>query len=122
LPEKVPRSFPHAMIDPVKVTAPIATPSQISSRCTTSAPTEAGGSLCSADEMPTSTAARPTKLWSSATSSGMPVIATRCAITAPMAPPTRTGTSTRPHAVGVNARGSASRKVAAMATTMPMIP
>ena len=41
--------------------------------------------------MPTSTAAAPTKLWRTATSSGIDVIATRAASTAPDRRPDRDG-------------------------------
>ncbi len=88
LPLSEPRSFAQAITDPVKVIAPTATPTQISTRCTTrSAPTSACSPICTYEPMPTSTAARPTKLCRTATSSGMPVISTRLASTAPMPPP-----------------------------------
>ena len=79
----LPASLPQATIDPVKVTAPMKTPIHIS--CIW----KAGASGFSMNAlMPTSTAARPTKLCSWATSSGMPVISTLAAfhrpITAPM--------------------------------------
>ena len=46
--------------------------------------------------MPMNTAARPTRLWKPATSSGIWVICTRVATTQPAAPPARIITSTTP--------------------------
>ena len=90
MPERVPSSFAHATIEPVNVSAPTAMPMPISTRCTVrSAPACSNeGALGERyDAKPTSTAARPTKLWRMATSSGMPVISTRRASEAPTAPP-----------------------------------
>ena len=47
----------------------------------------------------TSTAAMPTSEWNAATSSGIEVIGTRRAITAPAAPPIATATTTSTQAV-----------------------
>ena len=70
------------------MTAPTAIPIQISTRwiaCATPVSVSPGSRWLL---MPTSTAARPTKLWRIATSSGIAVIATRRATTAPTRPPT----------------------------------
>ena len=57
-----------------------------------SAMLNAFGSIAVAPAM--NTAARPIMLWKNATSSGILVISTRCAITAPMPPPTTRPAST----------------------------
>ena len=75
-------SLRKATMDPVNVTAPMKTPTM------TSTEWMPGYAVRSYDEFqPTSTAARPTKLWSIAMSSGMPVISTLRARSSPMAAP-----------------------------------
>jgi len=82
-------SFRNAMIEPVKVSAPMATPSDISNQ--TPIYGYCRGCRCrrrSAHRTPpppTRTAAIPTSEWKAATSSGIEVIGTCRAITAPMA-------------------------------------
>ncbi len=68
-------------------------------------------------EMPTSTAARPTKLCKMATSSGIDVMATRAAASAPSAAPMAKGANAHPTSTCL-----AMTKVTAMASTMPMMP
>mmetsp|Transcript_30698 Transcript_30698/g.72136 ORF Transcript_30698/g.72136 Transcript_30698/m.72136 type:complete len:206 (-) Transcript_30698:1521-2138(-) len=77
-----PRSFPKAMREPVKVTPPMRTPDQ-----TEHMPTMFMG-CAMYDDTHVITAARPTKEWKQATSSGREVMATRVAMRAPMPPPT----------------------------------
>ena len=79
LPEMLPRSLPNAMIEPVKVIEPMNTSRKISiSWISLSVPAK-GASGAMKLESPTRTAARPTKLCRTATSSGIEVIATRAA-------------------------------------------
>src|ERR1700730_3323718 len=118
-----PESFRNAIMEPVNVMAPMATPSDISIRLwpwiapSTPMPNAAG-----ADSAPaaTSTAAMPTSEWNAATSSGIEVIGTRRAITAPMLPPmampSTTSTQARPSAGGWPA------SVVAIAIAMPIMP
>ena len=85
-----PDSFKKAMIEPVKVTAPMATPSDISTRLAVwigARRADAEGFRRIKAAAATSTAARPTSEWKAATSSGIAVIGMRRAITAPMPPP-----------------------------------
>ena len=76
-------SLRNATIEPVKVTAPMKTPTMHLDAV------DAGVARSSSYEefQPTSTAARPTKLCSIAMSSGMPVISTLRARSSPMAAP-----------------------------------
>src|SRR3984893_522391 len=118
-----PESFRNAIMEPVNVMAPMATPSDISIRLwpwiapSTPMPNAAG-----ADSAPaaTSTAAMPTSEWNAATSSGIDVIGTRRAITAPLLPPIATpritSTQARPSAGGCEA------SVVATAMPMPIMP
>ncbi len=87
-------SFRNATIEPVKVTAPMKTPMNTSAWwIAIKSEVRAGASRW--PFQPTSTAARPTKLWSRAISSGMPVISTTRARQSPMAPPTSTAMTSR---------------------------
>ena len=96
-----PCSLPQAITEPVKVSAPMKTPTKVStSWIVASAPTSvlAGWRWLL---IPTSTAAAPTKLWRIATSCGIAVMETRLATTAPMSPanntaPITTGDVARP--------------------------
>src|SRR3984885_2675790 len=118
-----PESFKNAITDPVNVTAPMATPSDISIRLwpwmapSTPMPNAAGAYSAPAA---TSTAAMPTSEWKAATSSGIEVIGTRRAITAPMPPPIAmpriTSTQAIPSAGGCDA------SVVATAIAMPVMP
>ena len=89
-PDINPLSFKKAITDPVKVIAPIAAPKDISIRLAIlifpGEPKLNTSGLRKA-EMATKTAARPTKLWKPATSSGIAVIGILNAINAPIDPP-----------------------------------
>src|ERR1700682_4850366 len=118
-----PESFRNAITEPVKVTAPMATPSDISIRLwpwmapSTPMPNAAGAYSAPAA---TSTAAMPTSEWNAATSSGIEVIGTRRAMMAPMLPPmampSTTSTQAPPSAGGWPA------SVVAIAIPMPIMP
>ena len=77
LPDMRPDSFKKAMTEPVKVMAPMATPSDISMRLAKwmapRSPMPKLSGACSAAAA-TNTAARPTSEWNAATSSGIAVI------------------------------------------------
>ncbi len=83
-----PRSLPKAITEPVNVTAPTSTPMKISTSWIVFADPTRPGSGERYAAYPTRTAATPTNEWRMATSSGMLVIATRFASTAPTMPPT----------------------------------
>src|ERR1700735_1479030 len=118
-----PASFKDAITDPVTVTAPMATPSDISIRLwpwmapSTPMPKAAGAYSAPAA---TSTAAMPTSEWNAATSSGIEVIGTRRAITAPMPPPSAMPSTTSPQAAA-DAGGWAAT-VVSTAIAMPIMP
>ena len=122
LPDMRPSSFRNAMTDPVKVTAPMATPRLISMRAwpwmsaTVPMPKLSGAYIAAAA---TITAARPTSEWNAATSCGIEVIGMRRAVTAPTLPPiARPSTiSQKPPKLGV-----ASASVVRMAMPMPIMP
>src|SRR6478672_388204 len=84
-------SFRYAMIEPVKVTAPMKTPRNTSTRWMLSA-----DSSVRYDLNPTSTAARPTKLCRIAISSGMWVISTLRATRRPITAPISSAAAIRP--------------------------
>src|SRR3981189_1374762 len=118
-----PDNFRNAITEPVNVNAPMATPSDISTRlwawmCPGVPMSNASG----AENAPaaTSTAAMPTSEWNAATSSGIEVIGTRRAITAPMPPPMATPSTTSSRA-GPWAGGCAA-SVVATAMAMPAMP
>ena len=85
LPDMRPSSFRKAMIEPVKVIAPMATPSDIStSACAVDVAERAdaeGLRRIERRRAATSTAARPTSEWKAATSCGIAVIGMRRAMT-----------------------------------------
>ena len=89
-PDIIPLNFKKAIIDPVKVTAPIAPPKDISIRLVIlifpGKPKLNTSGLRKA-EIATKTAAKPTKLWKPATSSGIAVIGILYAINTPTDPP-----------------------------------
>ena len=89
-PDITPLNFKKAITDPVKVIAPIAAPKDISIRLAIlifpGEPKLNTSGLRKA-EIATKTAARPTKLWKPATSSGIAVIGILNAINAPIDPP-----------------------------------
>ncbi|GHU16935.1 hypothetical protein FACS189472_03100 [Alphaproteobacteria bacterium] len=85
-----PSSFRNAMIDPEKVTAPMADPSPISTRLdwnTPPSPTISNNSGAKQVEKATNTAASPTRLWKPATIWGRSVMETLVAMQAPIPPP-----------------------------------
>ena len=86
-----PDNLRKAIMLPEKVIAPMAMPSPSSMRLTaricpaaSTIPNDCGSSHA---PRPTTTAARPTRLWKPATSSGIAVIAIRRATTTPITPP-----------------------------------
>ena len=88
-PLRRPDSLPKAITEPENVIAPMNVPMKSSSLLPvgmTAGSPNAGGLLTAAIAI--STAAMPTSEWKAATSSGICVICTRRAITAPIAPPT----------------------------------
>ena len=89
-PDIIPLSFKKAITDPVKVIAPIAAPRDISIKLAILIfPGEPNLNISGLRkaEIATKTAARPTKLWKPATSSGIAVIGILNAINAPIDPP-----------------------------------
>ena len=89
-PDIIPLNFKNAIIDPVKVIAPIAAPKDISIKLAIlifpGEPRLNISGLRKAD-IATKTAAKPTRLWNPATSSGIAVIGILKAINAPIEPP-----------------------------------
>src|SRR5262245_17393506 len=118
-----PESLRNAMTDPVKVTAPIAVPSDISTRLApwmwpmVPMPNAFGAYSAPAA---TSTAAMPTSEWNAATSSGIAVIGTRRAITDPMPPPQAMPSTTNTQ--DPNPAGGWEARVVSTAMTMPAMP
>ena len=92
-------SLPQATIEPVKVTAPMNTPIQISARWNPTdsiwCPASSSWRVSMKTFSPMSTAARPTKECSWAISCGMPVISTRVALNNPMTAPMSIATISR---------------------------
>ena len=99
LPDMRPSSFRKAMTEPVKVMAPMATPS-----ASRSAPGRGCRRRCRCRSFPARrwrrpppcTAARPTSEWKAATSCGIEVMAMRRAMTAPTPPPMARPSTIRP--------------------------
>ncbi len=89
-PDIIPRNFRNAIIEPVNVMAPIAAPKDISIRLailiSPGFPKLKTSGFKKAD-IATKTAAKPTKLWNPATSSGIAVIGILNAINDPIDPP-----------------------------------
>ena len=89
-PDMIPLNFKKAIIDPVNVKAPIEAPKDISIKLAIlifpGDPKLKTSGFKKAD-IATNTAARPTKLWNPATSSGIAVIGILNAIKAPIEPP-----------------------------------
>ena len=86
----IPLNFKNAIIEPEKVIAPIAAPRDISIKLAslilpTNPKLKASGFKKA--EIATNTAARPTRLWKPATSSGIAVIGILKAIKDPIDPP-----------------------------------
>ena len=115
-----PDSLPNAITDPEKVIAPMNVPRKSSSLLpvgiTAGNPNETG-LLTAATAI--STAARPTSEWNAATSSGICVICTRFAMTAPIAPPTAMPTRIIPTFLVFE---YTSASVTTTAIAMPMMP
>ena len=91
-PDIIPLNFKNAIIDPVKVIAPIAAPRDISIRLAilmSPGQPKLNTSGLRKAEIATNTAAKPTKLWKPATSSGIAVIGILKDINAPIEPPTK---------------------------------
>jgi hypothetical protein len=132
----LPLSLPKAMTEPLKVTAPMKAPSASSMRLPPGMGPplaviwKAQGSATAAMAM--NTAARPIMLCMKATSSGILVISTRCAIVAPTPPPTTRPSSTQPRpptaerpalpACAVPASLTISAAVVSTAIVMPTMP
>ena len=121
-PDIKPLNLRNAIIDPVKVIAPMAAPNDISiklailifpgdPRLNTSGFKNA--------EMATNTAARPTRLWNPATSSGIAVIGILKAINAPIEPPNNRKTNKNINPVE---KLPIEIIVTPMAMTIPIIP
>ena len=95
-PDIIPLNFKNAIIEPVKVIAPIEAPKDISIKLAIlilpGYPRLKTSGLRNA-EIATNTAAKPTKLWNPATSSGIAVIGILKAIKAPIEPPTKRNTN-----------------------------
>ncbi len=95
----LPLSLPKAITEPLKVTAPMAAPRKSSKRLPVgmgrplATMPKAQGSATAATAM--NTAARPIMLCMKATSSGIFVISTRCAMRVPAPPPTASPTRTQ---------------------------
>ena len=89
-PDIIPLSFKNAIIEPENVIAPIAAPNDISIKLANlmfpNTPKLNASGFKKAD-IATKTAARPTRLWKPATSSGIAVIGILKAINAPIDPP-----------------------------------
>ena len=118
----MPRSFKKAIIDPVNVIAPIEAPKDISIKLATlifpDDPKLKTSGFKKA-EMATNTAARPTKLWNPATSSGIAVIGILYAINEPTDPPITRKPKTYKNPVE---KFPTDKKVTPMAITIPRIP
>ena len=94
----IPRNFKNAIIDPVKVIAPIEAPRDISIKLailmSPGVPKLKAIGFKKA-EIATKTAARPTRLWNPATSSGIAVMGILNAINAPIEPPNKINAKTK---------------------------
>ncbi len=94
-PDIIPLNFKKAIMDPVNVIAPIAAPNDISIKLAIlilPGEPKLNTSGFRKAEIATKTAARPTKLWNPATSSGIAVIGILNAMNAPIDPPIRSKT------------------------------
>ncbi len=118
----MPRSFKKAIIDPVNVIAPIEAPKDISIKLATlifpDDPKLKTSGFKKA-EMATNTAARPTKLWNPATSSGIAVIGILYAINTPTEPPINKKPKTYNNPVE---KFPTDKNVTPMAIAIPIIP
>ena len=118
----MPRSFKKAIIDPVNVIAPIETPKDISIKLAIlifpDEPKLKTSGFKKAD-IATNTAARPTKLWNPATSSGIAVIGILYEINAPTDPPINKKPKTYKNPVE---KFPTDKKVTPIAIAIPIIP
>ena len=121
-PDIIPLNFKKAIIDPVKVIAPIAAPKDISIKLAIlifPGDPKLNTSGFRKAEIATKTAASPTKLWKPATSSGIAVIGILKAINAPIEPPIRSKTNKYKKAVE---KLPTETMVTPIARTIPIIP
>ena len=121
-PDIIPRSFKKAIIDPEKVIAPIAAPIDISIKLESLiSPGEPRLKACGFKkaDIATKTAARPTRLWKPATSSGIAVIGILYAINEPTDPPITRKPKTYKNPVE---KFPTDKKVTPMAIAIPIIP
>ena len=118
----MPLNFKNAIIDPVNVIAPIAAPKDISIKLDIlifpGEPKLKTSGFKKAD-IATNTAARPTKLWNPATSSGIAVIGILYAIKAPTEPPINKNPKTYKNPVE---KFPTDKKVTPIAIAIPRIP
>ena len=118
----IPLSFKKAIIEPENVIAPIAAPRDISIKLASlifpETPRPKASGFKNAD-IATNTAARPTRLWNPATSSGIAVIGILNAINAPIDPPItrKINTYTKPEL-----KFPTAKKVIIIEITIPAIP
>ena len=121
-PDIIPLNFKKAIIDPVKVIAPIAAPKDISIKLAIlillGIPKLNTSGFKKAD-MATKTAASPTRLWKPATSSGIAVIGILYAINAPTDPPITRKPRTYKNPVE---KFPTDKKVTPIAIAIPIIP
>ena len=118
----IPLNFKKAIMEPVKVMAPIAAPKDISIKLAIlifpGDPKLKTSGFKKAD-IATNTAARPTKLWNPATSSGIAVIGILYAIKAPVVPPINKKPKTYKNPVE---KFPTDKKVTPIAIAIPIIP
>ncbi len=121
-PDIIPRSFKKAIIDPVKVIAPIDAPKDISIKLAilifSGEPILKASGFKKAD-IATKTAARPTRLWKPATNSGIAVIGILYAINAPIKPPINKKIKTKENPLE---KFPIDKKVTVTAIIIPKIP
>ena len=121
-PDIIPCSFKKAIIDPEKVIAPTAAPIDISIKLASfilpGVPRLNASGLMNAATA-TNTAAKPTKLWNPATSSGIAVMGILKAINEPIAPPTTKKIKTYKKPVE---KFPTDKNVTLTAITIPIIP
>ena len=121
-PDIIPWSFKKAMIEPEKVIAPTAAPIDISIKLPSlifpGEPKLNASGFKKAD-IATNTAAKPTRLWNPATSSGIAVIGILYAIKAPVVPPINRKPKTYKNPVE---KFPTDKKVTPIAIAIPIIP
>ena len=121
-PDIIPWSLKKAMIDPENVIAPTAPPIDISIKLPNlifpGVPKLKASGFKKAD-MATNTAARPTRLWKPATSSGIAVIGILYAINAPTSPPNKRNIKTK---INPLAKFPIDKNVTVIAIIIPKIP